>query len=59
MVVFPSFSIDSTSLKSGITPWIDTFKICNVPGHPGDRWADRWAEALHTVRGKCWSTRPA
>ena len=57
MILFASFLIDSTSLKSGITPWIDTFKICNVPGHPGDPWACSWAEALGIVCGTGWPTR--
>ena len=52
MPSIPSFLIDLTSLKSGITHWIDTFKSCTDPGHPGDRGADRRAEALRTVRGR-------
>ena len=51
MLLFASFLIDSTSLKSGITPWVDTFKICNVPVHRAARWADSLAGALAIVRG--------
>ena len=52
MLLCASFLIDSTSLKSEITSWIDIFKICNDPGHPDDRWGSRRTEALHTVRDR-------
>ena len=52
MLVFASFLIDSTSLKSGITPWVDTFKICNVPGPPDDLWTRGSAEAQGKIRGR-------